>query len=172
MLNNCGIYVTQEAADDVKTVVREIHLKLKNEYIINLEQQVNNAPKCSILYKHIKPFFEMEYYLTKLPYSLRISISRIRTCNHRLPIEIGRYGANHVPREERACTKCESGQVGDEYHFILMCNNPTLVTLREKYIPPYYTIYPSMDKLKDLFCNRGRKLFKLARYVEEGLKLY
>ena len=61
---------------------------------------------------------------------------------------------------------------GDELHFILVCQNPTLVELREKYISPYYTSEPSMIKLLELFNNRGKKLFKLARYVEEGLKLY
>ena len=44
--------------------------------------------------------------------------------------------------------------------------------LREKYISPYYSSSPTMDKLAELFDNRGRKLFKLARYIVEGLKLY
>ena len=61
---------------------------------------------------------------------------------------------------------------GDELHFILVCQNPTLLELREKYISPYYTSEPSMVKLSELSNSRGRKLFKLARYVDEGLKLY
>ena len=99
-------------------------------------------------------------------------MARIRTCNHNLPIEIGRHGRNYIPREERICTKCDSGLLGDEFHFILVCSNPVLLELREKYISPYYTLFPSMDGLADLFGNKGRKLFKLARYVAEGLKLY
>ena len=103
---------------------------------------------------------------------MRVSLSKIRTCNHRLPIETGRYTRRKVPRENRICTKCNSGQVGDEYHFILTCSNPTLIELREKYISPYYSGQPSIVKLGELFGNKGKKLFKLARYVEEGLKLY
>merc|ERR1711872_1208582 len=99
-------------------------------------------------------------------------MSRFRTCNHNLPIEIGRYGRNYVPREERICTKCDRGLVGNEFHFILVCTNPVLLELREKYIPPCYTLSPTMAKLTYLFCNRGTTLFKLARYVAEGLKLY
>ena len=67
---------------------------------------------------------------------------------------------------------CNSDIVGDECHFILTCNNPELVELRERYISPYYTMYPTMEKLNELFNNRGKKLFKLARFVSEGLKLY
>ena len=99
-------------------------------------------------------------------------MSRIRTCNHRLPIEAGRYGVNRANREDRICTKCNSGVVGDEFHFILTCTNPQLLELREKYISPYYTLSPSRDRLHELFNNKGRKLFRLARYVREGLKLY
>ena len=99
-------------------------------------------------------------------------MSRIRTCNHKLPIEAGRYGSSYAAREDRKCTKCNSDSMGDEFHFILTCTNPELMDLREKYISPYYSVYPTMGKLLELFNNKGRKLFKLARYVVEGLKLY
>ena len=134
--------------------------------------EVNTAAKCSVLYKHIKFVFEREYYLSHLPYDLRLAMSRIRTCNHKLPIEARRYGVNRADREDRICTKCNGGEVGDEFHFILTCTNPQLLDLREKYISPYYSVSPTMEKLLELFNNRGKKLFKLARYVVEGLKLY
>ena len=142
------------------------------EYVNKWEERVLTSAKCSSLYKHVKSVFEREHYLTKLPFNLRLALSRIRTSNHKLPIEVGRYERRRVPREERICHMCESGQVGDEFHFLLTCGNPELLVLREKYISPYYTINPSMEKLNDLFNNKGRKIFKLARYVEEGLKLY
>ena len=97
---------------------------------------------------------------------------RIRISNHRLPIETGRYTCNRKQRKDRLCDKCNSNRVGDELHFILECKNSTLLELRDKYISSYYSSQPSMDKLVELFNNRGQKLFKLARYVAEGLKLY
>ena len=156
----------------VKAAVKHILSQLKYEFISKWADLVSNAPKCGVLYKHIKLSFECEYYLTKLPYNLRIAMSRIRTCNHRLPIETGRYTANYLQRQDRVCNKCNSNQPGDELHFILECKNPVLLELRERYISSYNTSQPSMDKLIDLFNNRGTKLFKLARYVAEGLKLY
>ena len=172
MLSNYGINFIPHEELYIKAAVKHVIFHLKNEFISSWETQVNNAPKCSILYKHIKVVFGCEYYLTNLPYNLRLAMSRIRTCNHRLPIEVGRYAPSYTPRQDRICTKCNSGLPGNEFHFILECNNPTLLELRGKYISPYYTSQPSMEKLVELFNNRGKKLFKLARFVYEGLKIY
>ena len=168
--NGINFIPNQEAI--IKEAVKQMHINLKYEYISKWMDMVNSTAKCSVLYKHIKFVFEREFYLTHLPYQLRLAMSRIRTCNHKLPIEAGRYGASRANREDRKCTKCNSGEVGDEFHFILTCTNPDLIELREKYISPYYSADPTMEKLQELFNNKGRKLFKLARYVEEGLKLY
>ena len=81
MLSNYGINFIPDEELYVKAAVKHMLIHLKNEYINNWETQVNNAPKCSTLYKHIKLNFASEYYLTNLPYNLRITMSRIRTCN-------------------------------------------------------------------------------------------
>ena len=172
MLNKYGIYIIPEEELCVKAAAKHMLIYLKRDFVSDWENLVNNAPKCSVLYKHIKSNFGGEYYLSKLPYELRIAISRIRTCNHKLPIEAGRYIPRYTPRENRICTKCDSRLLGDEYHFILICTNPVLLDLRNKYISPYYTLQPSLNKLAELFNNKGIKLFKLARFVIEGLKLY
>ena len=137
MLNNGGINPIPNQEETVKTVVKQMHTNKKIEYIRNWTDNVNTAPKCSVLYKHVKVIFEREYYITSLPNNLRRAISRIRTCNHKLPIEVGRYARNLAPRAQRICTKCDSKLVGDEFHFILVCTNPVLSELREKYISPY-----------------------------------
>ena len=165
-----GSIPSQEAI--IKEVANRMHKNLKQEYINNWVDEINSSAKCSVLYKHIKPVFEREYYLSHIPPKLRLALSRVRTCNHKLPIEAGRYGLRYSAREERICTKCNSGSIGDEFHFILTCTNPELMELRERYISPYYFMYPNMEKLSELFNNRGLKLFKLARFVSEGLKLY
>ena len=172
MLNRYGIQVIPNQEALVKEVVKRMHINLKKLYISSWMDTVNSTPKCSVLYKHIKFVFEIEFYISYLPNDLRLAMSKIRTCNHKLPIEAGRYGLNYAAREDRICTKCNREMVGDEFHFILTCTNPDLMDLREKYISPYYSMYPTMDKLLELFNNRGGKLFKLARYVLEGLKLY
>ena len=165
-----GNIPNQEAI--IKEVVKRMHANLKREYMENWLVRINDSAKCSVLYIHIKTKLEWEFYLSNMPYKLRLALSRIRTCNHKLPIEAGRYGLRYAAREDRVCTKCDSGALGDEYHFILTCTNPILMELRAKYISPYYSINPKMRKLAELFNNRGTKLFRLARYVYEGLKIY
>ena len=142
---------------------------IKYSYVQSWNESVQNRPSCQSLYKHIKILFEPEFYLSKLPESLRICISKFRTLNHRLPIQRCRYDG--TLREERLCRLCDEQAIGDEFHFILECKNVRLVELRSHYFAPYYRFSPTLDKLKELFCNRGRKLFKLARYLKEAINL-
>ena len=92
--NGINFIPNQEAI--IKEAVKQMHINLKNEYITKWMDMVNSTAKCSVLYKHIKFVFEREYYLSHLPYQLRLAMSRIRTCNHKLPIEAGRYGVSRA----------------------------------------------------------------------------
>ena len=62
----------------------------------------------------------MEKYLTiiKNP-NIRKIISQFRVSNHKLPIERGRY--ENIPRDQRICKLCDSGEVEDEFHFTFKC---------------------------------------------------
>jgi hypothetical protein len=61
-----------------------------------------------------------------LSISLRIELTcrwerlwLLRVSNHNLQIEIGRY--QNIPREERLCKICNSGEVENETHLPLSC---------------------------------------------------
>ena len=149
--------------------VKVIGKDIRNNFITNWYNLMQNSPSCHSLYKHIKLNFETEFYLNKLPEYLRVYISKIRTSNHRLPIQRGRYDG--TLREERKCRLCDEDLVGDEFHFILECKNLQLIELRNQYISPYFSNSPSLEKLAELFENRGRKLYKLAKYIKEAMKL-
>ena len=82
---------------------------------------VQNSPSCQSLNKHIKLNFETDFYLNRIPESLRVYISKSQTSNHRLPIQKSCYDG--TLREERTCTLCNEYLVGDEFHFILDCRN-------------------------------------------------
>ena len=49
----------------------------------------------------------------------RITLCKFRTCNHRLPIEIGRW--QNVDRSDRISHICQTAEIGDEFHYILQC---------------------------------------------------
>ena len=105
---------------------------------------MQNSPSCQSLNKHIKLNFETDFYLNRIPESLRVYISKSQTSNHRLPIQKGCYDG--TLREERTCTLCNEYLVGDEFHFILECKNLQLIELRNQYISPYYSNSPSLKK--------------------------
>ena len=92
--------------------------------------------------------FCLESYLKKLPKLYRISLSRLRTNNDRLPIVTGRY--TRIPREERKCDKCNANAIGEEFHVLLECNNQEITELRTVYLPRYYRNNPSRYKFLQL----------------------
>ena len=75
-----GSIPNQEAI--VKEVIKRMHINLKKEYINSWVDDINSSAKCNSLYRHTKPSFERDYYISHLPYNLCLALSRIRTCNH------------------------------------------------------------------------------------------
>ena len=71
------------------------------------------------IYDCIKPFFGREDFIL-LPLKISLPLLKLRTSNTRLPVEVGRW--DHVPYLERKCLMCNSGVVGDEYHYIFKCD--------------------------------------------------
>ena len=63
----------------------------------------------------------MEKYLLLGSVILRKAICRIKISAHDLRKESGRYAKHHLIRSERICTKCNSNEIEDEFHFILKC---------------------------------------------------
>ena len=64
-----------------------------------------------------------------------IALSRSRCGSHRFPVAIERYNRqeSHQP-----CTLCDSNDVGDEYHYALVCH--AVKEARERYIKLIYCL--------------------------------
>lgn len=90
---------------------------------------VENAPKC------LNCSFGQETYLKKLPNDLRFIFRKFRTCNHKLPIETGRW--NNLERCHRICSLCNKNTLDDEYHYVMECQAFSL--LRNKLIEEKYS---------------------------------
>ena len=58
-------------------------------------------------------------------------IRKFLTTNHSLSIEVGGYA--NLPRHTMLYDKCESGNVGDEFHFLFEC--PELPDLKREQLP-------------------------------------
>ena len=93
-----------------KVVVR---LTLTDQYHQQCSSNICNSDGCTT-YRVIKYDFKMEKYLLDLPSNLSRPLCKFRTCNHRLPIEQGRYSG--IDRRERCCTLYDCNHIGDEFH--------------------------------------------------------
>ena len=56
-----------------------------------------------------------------LPKHKYIPILKFRLSNHRFAVERGRWNNSKVPHSERKCNKCNLNDLGDEFHYLLIC---------------------------------------------------
>ncbi|CAB3997693.1 Hypothetical predicted protein [Paramuricea clavata] len=102
---------------DTKTVVK----KMKDKYVEFWRQKMINSSKLSF-FCEFKNEYKMEEYLSLIQNpTIRRTFSQYRISNHKLQIERGRY--ENIPREERICKLCDSGEVENEFHFAVACQN-------------------------------------------------
>jgi hypothetical protein len=99
----------------------------------------------------------------------RIALSRLRSSNHRLAIESGRWHKPQpIPLQERKCQTCNV--LEDEFHFVLVC--PVYSQLRKQYVSKYYYERPSMFKFIELMSSVNVKtITKLANFVFKAFKM-
>jgi len=155
ILDDCGlsnIWESQENVENLnaKWLKNKIRRVLNDQFIQSWQENMNSSSKC-MLYKCHKHKIEYEKYLVNCNKHYAKYISKFRTCNHSLPIEKGRY--TKVERANRKCDKCNSSNIGDEYHYLLECTNKDIETRRIKHIPIYYYQKHSMQKYCQLMSN-------------------
>lgn len=102
------------SATDWRNLIRNcIHQKEVEKWNLG----ILNKPKLR-LYRILKMNFGREVYL-KLPYEQRTLIAEMRCGTNRLRIDMGRRWGEEV--QNRICLVCGSGQVEDERHLLLHC---------------------------------------------------
>ena len=124
-LNLDGKFLKNVLLPKIKIVVRD---QAKQA----LFEKLNNENEF-LLYPNIVTFHKIQNYLVHMPPDIWIPIIKIRTGNHKLPIQFHSWKIVYKPREERTCTICGSGAVGDEMHYIMHC--PVFEQDRQKYLP-------------------------------------
>ena len=131
------------------------------------KSEVYNSTKCKI-FQVIGKELRFEEYLTKLPWSIASSLCRIRTSNHRFPIETGRYC--NIPRNERKCQKCDTGEIGDEIHYILSC--PSFSVERSKLLMLNHNECAETNVKKLLLAKDKHILLSLGKFLTVILKTF
>ena len=111
---------------NIKWLKHNLELKMKdiNKETWHSEIHANRLCSNDRILKNVVGF---EKYLTYLsPTAVKITN---RCGNHKLLISIGRYLPGN---DQRLCNSCNTGDGGDEYHYVLV--SPSLIEERSKYI--------------------------------------
>ena len=170
--NECGMsgmWLLQEVPNTI-WVKKAVEQRLKDQWIATWLNNLETKAICCN-YKIVKMDYGVESYLTKMSKTDRITISKFRVCNNRLPVNVGRYEG--INREDRVCTKCNAGAVGDEYHIILECTNEEIVRARHMYLKNYYINWPSRYKYSLLMQSQSVNVLKnLSLFLRKVLQMF
>lgn len=144
--------------------------RIKDNFIQKWKADIQASNVLSF-YKYFKVSLDYENYLNCSKYrKFRNVITQLRLSSHPLRIETGRYGQNRMDRNERKCQICNSNDIEDEYHFVLIC--PIYMDLRLKYISRYYRNHPSVYKFIQLLnTDKPKDINNLSYYVYHAFKV-
>ena len=105
----------------------------------------------------------------------KIILSKLRTSNHQLEIERGRY--KKIPPENRFCHQCNLGEIEDELHFLLKC--PKFENERIKFLDLIYSKFPNTRHLQTgslfIWLMSAENVFvnkKLSQFVGHCMSLH
>ncbi len=163
ILDNCGLsYIWLKQGMDINLTWLKTTLSntLKDQFQQEWNEAVFYSSKC-INYRTFKETFQYEAYLTNLPTKLRIYFTKFRCRSHRLPIEDGTFKG--ITKNLRLCTKCNTNQIGDEFHYIFHC--PSFKSERSKFIPQKILDKPSTYTMSTLFNSKDKVLINLCKFI-------
>ena len=97
---------------------QDVSTLLKSKFKSQWCEDLNSNSQCS-MYKIFKSEHCREKYLTLLDGNEKYAISKFRMRVHNLPITKSRF--SHDVDVNLSCNLCNSGEVGDEYHYLFSC---------------------------------------------------
>jgi hypothetical protein len=165
-MQSCIEYPQNRAVQPFSFPLFRFRFNLKQKLFDQFQQKwrsdMNNSSKV-LCYKNFKDCFEFENYLNLLDDKDRQLLCKFRTCNHRLPIEIGRWQV--IERHNRTCNICDKNEIGDEFHYVLQC--PSLHDDRRRLLDSTYLTRVNVLNFANLFQSRNKiKLRPLCKFIK------
>ena len=117
-------------------------------------------------YKLLRTDFVTREYLETVNCASHLTaFARLVTSSHRLRVENGRWDKPVATEyKDRKCQLCNSGDIEDEYHFVLKC--PVYSSIRRRCVPRQYWYRPNMMKFQNLFSKKyAHIIIALAIYT-------
>ncbi len=150
-----GYVWDRQQVDDSKTFMHIFEQRSKDMFIQQCFTDMNNSSRCR-LYREIQTTYGTVPYIScNINANLRMYYSKLRLSSHKLMVERGRWAKPQIQYTDRRCTLCDSGDIEDEYHIILLCDY--FSDIRTKYIKQYYYRRPSMQKFIDLMNTSNKR---------------
>lgn len=135
-----------------KNTAKKIKIRLIDQYLQHWNSDLLNSSKGQH-YALFKDNINCEKYLTILHGTNLISMFKFRSCNHKFPVEKGRWeGIDYIYRK---CELCQKNDIGDNFHYLLSC--PYFQNQREQYLDSYYYKRPNVIKYKELLNTTNEK---------------
>ena len=156
------LWVSQDT-DGLNPFRFKAHVKrtLKDQFIQSWYSNIDNDSLYTS-YRLFKNVFKQENLIKVLPKTCAIELIRFRTTNNKLPVNCLRQTGTE--RHERKCNKCSLNEIGDEYHYFLVC--PFFEKERKELFDRRFYEKPNTSKLYDLL-NIGSKvkLLKIKHFI-------
>ena len=171
LLDNLGLtYLWNRQSVSLNAFKKLIKQRLKDQYIQMWSDDVNNNNVC-FNYRMYKKDFKFESYLINLDNPMKDYMMKFRFSNHKLPIHSQRFIG--IEREERVCEFCDTGEIGDEFHYLFKCKDVRIVSERNKFLSNYFFHRPNAIKYNiTMNVQSPAKQLKLARFIGFILKLF
>ena len=109
-------------------ITKAILIRINDVFSQTALAHIQNTIKLIFL-KSLKEVYKSEKYLKIKKISDRRAITKLRTSNHTLAIEEGRW--TNIERENRLCKQCAQQNIEDETHF-LFPRQKTFETIKTK----------------------------------------
>ncbi len=155
-------------ASHLNIKINQIIKQSKNTFLEHWDQETKTQSKLQ-LYRTIKSNYELEDYLQSVrDTKQRRILTKYRLSEHRLAIETGRHRKSWLPREQRVCVHCETGEIETETHFLLHCHK--YISIRNLYFNKLtnliknFTAISETEQIKILL-GEGQTAALAARYV-------
>jgi len=163
-LNDCGLtyLFNNHKGYKLELLVEQI---LTDQFTQKWKAEIQTSSK-GLFYKHFKNSLHFENYLL-LPNYISKPLLKIRTTNHKLPIETGRW--ENIPKENRTCKLCNSPAVADELHYLLNCQ--ACSTLRSKHLHKYLTWSNPISIKRIMNQTKISDLKRISKFINEMFNL-
>lgn len=160
IIYECGmgyVYLNQAQMDHKflkNQFLANIKMTLREQFLQKWEQEITDSSKC-FYYRHFQLKPSLQNYLIKSPPEVWIPLVKLRTANHKFPIEIYSWNVLFKEKNKRLCCICNLNEIGDEYHYVMIC--PIFSEAREYFLPKYYFKKPSVYKYIELVNSKNSK---------------